>query len=201
MRKLIPWAAIIAILLTLGYGWYRTEIARAEARGEVRLLRDQLDSATVAYDAFVDSVAREDSLSDARLRAALIRHARQEDELEAAHAASLSRIEGLETLLARAGEEGAADTTTDEIRETVVALQAEVGACRNTLRSCDDINAELHNQVGRCGLRVERCEAIVARQRDIIEKLKAVPEKNTLIPWAIAGASVTLLVLDIVFGR
>ena len=161
-------------------GWWRTEIKRAEARGEAAILVQQADSLRRAFGDSTQLWAGRDSASGAKLGA-----------LNTA-VDSLTGVLGLSRTLARR-ERGRADSTIASmlrafgdtsgaviILGALDSLEAEADLCGLTLVACDSITVAQEAIILDVRGRLTQADQVIINQGTALERLEGLAGRGGL---------------------
>ena len=192
MVKAYAIGGLALLVLTLGFGWYRTEIRRAEARGARNEIVKDYEALKLTYTAFRDSAVRADSVRAAELTQSKLAQDALEDELLTVRADARANLSALRRRLAT-------DTVpVAEVEAVLTVLEEEAETCSLALANCGLVTAQLEERVSGLTRQGVEAQALISEQQLTIETLQIEPGRD-LLPWAIAVVALVFAGLAIIF--
>lgn len=193
---------IIGIMITIvagtAIGWYHSEIREAEARGKVKVLVEQVDSADQVFqDSLlvwvprdsIRSVAIQALSNDLTVQSAAAR-VRGEEALEAilgTRSLISSLRDSLKTLTA---------TDLDQIEAGIDSLEEANSLCLIALSGCEVLSDSMHLALFDTKAQLDRSTLLGQRQGEVILRLQGIrhPKVGT-VGWLGWGAAAVIAIL------
>ena len=191
---------VVGLVATLGYGWYRSEMAEAEQRGRAEEAMVNLHRAQNEFQRLKADKERTDSLHAAETERNNVAMDSVLDELENARRHAHQQVESVDSLLAEAREAGTPDSVTTSISDVITSLQVEAAVCDTALETCLDGQNYRDARIENLLLVKTEQDSLLTLQARTVERLRSLANRKDKTPWLIAGGAVAVLIAHLVFN-